>query len=189
MMDRTTIRELFKKHGTDKGWLHDYSEMYADVFTYIPTPSKIVEVGVKNGKSLAAWIELFPAAYIVGVDINTELKIVPNAAPADILIVDSQKPILAQKLGTDCDVIIDDGNHNVKVQWRTFKNLHKCCKGAYVIEDIYGDEAVEMIEGLLRKNNFTNVKRYTSKKTDAVVTLKDGTESPPFAFYSLVIKK
>lgn len=188
-MDKTILYRAFKKHGTDKGWLHDYSEMYADVFMYVPLPKTIVEVGVKQGKSLAVWCELFPAAHVIGIDNNPDIQVVPPARSAEIILSSSLKPELVDHLGRECDIVIDDGNHNVNAQWKTFKNLFRVCTQVYVIEDIYGIADVEKLEALLAKNNVTKVKRYTSKKVNATVKLKDGTNCPPFDFFSLVIRK
>ena len=186
-MDIETIQQVFNKHKTDKGFFHEYYQMYHDVFTTIPNPSKILEIGVKNGRSLASWCELFPQADVVGLDIRTQ-ELIPAASFARIIIGDSKSAEVSKQMERDFNIIIDDGDHHVDYQWETFQNFKRNFTGAYVIEDIYGVENVAILQRRLISRGFSNLKLYQSKKTDAAMVKGYGTV-PVFAFYSIVVYK
>lgn len=186
-MDITTIQQVFDKHKTDKGFYHEYYQVYHDVFAAIPNPTKILEIGVKNGRSLASWCELFPKADVVGLDTKTQ-ELIPAASFARVVIGNSTSTDISKQLGSGFDVIIDDGDHHVDVQWETFQNFKRNFTGAYVIEDVFGVENVAILQKRLISRGFTNLKLYQSKKTDAVMVKGFGTV-PIFAFYSIVVYK
>jgi cephalosporin hydroxylase len=102
-------------------------------------PAGILEIGVKNGGSLALWRALFPEARIVGVDLNIDRSIKHDG----IAYVggDQRDTELLQAIGRDhgpFDLIIDDGSHVPADQFLTLRTLLEFAKpGAlYIVEDI-----------------------------------------------------
>jgi hypothetical protein len=186
-MNIETIQQVFDKHKTDKGFYHEYYQMYYDVFTVVPNPTKILEIGVKNGRSVASWCELFPKADVVGLDYLAQ-KLIPAASFANIIIGDSKSADISKQIGSGFDVIIEDGDHHVDHQWDTFQNFKRNFTKAYVIEDVYGVENVAILQKRLISRGFTNLKLYQSKKTDAAMVKGYGTV-PIFAFYAIVVYK
>lgn len=143
-----TLDELSVKYGTDKGSLkHHYMEFYEQ---HLPkSPKKILEIGVKEGRSLAMWHEYFPNAEIFGLDLfeeyshETVYKNIDHFSGGEW---DLNKITLIT--GNQCyyivhdelrkfyfDVIIDDGSHNSRDQMITFFGLFN--GGQYYIEDLH----------------------------------------------------
>lgn len=128
---RQLIRTAFDHSTTDKGYYHEYEHMYANIFSSFE-PKSILEIGVKEGKSLHSWHLLFPEAKLTGLDIaQNTLKF----DSFEYVIGDSTDKDVTDKLGF-YDVIIDDGSHNLYDQIMTFTNLKNKFKYFYVIEDI-----------------------------------------------------
>jgi hypothetical protein len=135
-------------------------------------------VGIKQGRSLAAWKILFPECNITGVDITDKefkdeyLKM----AQSKNIICDSTKPELLQFLEPSYDVIIDDGSHFYLDIEKTFNLLKDRFKYAYVVEDsMYGTEVlvayarslgytVSLFPSPKKQNIPVNAKFITSKK-------------------------
>jgi hypothetical protein len=177
------VFKAFQHYGTDKLYLHDYVPMYTYMFNRIPPITKILEVGILDGRSLAAWVELFPTAEIAGVDIK-DRRVPKRAAHTKRYIGDSTDPSVANIVGTGYDVIIDDGSHDWKDQIKTFDNLESCWKHSYVVEDIYGIRRMNMIIDHLKQKGYNNLVEFKSKE-EFVFHYDDGEE--PMSFYSLVV--
>ena len=144
MITAVQIRDAFNLAGTDKGYTHKYETGYEFVFKDF-SPTSLLEIGIKQGRSLAAWKILFPGCSITGVDITDEdfrdkfLEI----AQSKNIICDSTKPELLQLLDPIYDVIIDDGSHFYLDIEKTFDLLKYRFKHAYVVEDsMYGTEVL-----------------------------------------------
>jgi hypothetical protein len=87
------IENAFLTAKTDKAKTHGYHAPYSEIFSRVE-PKSILEVGVKQGRSLAAWRMLFPNAKISGIDITNrsfESEMI-EFANAEIVIEDSTKP-------------------------------------------------------------------------------------------------
>jgi hypothetical protein len=110
---------------------HGYGRHYAKYLKPFLSTSRdlvVVEVGVLKGTGLAIWCELFPAARVIGLDIDlghiesnmptllrqgafTSNK--PELYEFDQLI--DQRDVLNDILGTDrVDILIDDGLHSIQ---------------------------------------------------------------------------
>lgn len=154
------IRKAFISSGTDKV-KHGYHKPYFDLFSGIQ-PSSILEIGVKEGKSLAAWKILFPTAQITGLDISDKLldKKIIEFADAKIIITDSTKEINT-KITEQYDVIIDDGSHNYNDIIKTFSKFCNNFSYAYVIEDVMYN--IDIIMSHVKSKGFTNIKIYESE--------------------------
>ena len=63
MIDATTIGDMFKRCTSDNH-IHGYHNYYESVLN--DDVSSILEIGVKEGASLAAWRRLLPHARVAG---------------------------------------------------------------------------------------------------------------------------
>ena len=136
MITARKIKEVFDQTRTDKGSTHNYQTGYEFVFKD-HTPSTLLEVGIKQGRSLAAWKLLFPECQITGVDI-TDKEFIPEyikLADSKNIICDSTHPKVLEQLEPKYDVIIDDGSHFYQDILDTFDLLKDRFNHAYVVED------------------------------------------------------
>lgn len=163
--------QAFELTGTDKqAGDHDYGRWYDKIFSKF-VPSTLLEVGVKQGKSIAAWKLAFPSCHITGVDITSSefRRDMIDLSDATIVIGDSTNPDIQNQLDSGYDVIVDDGSHFYKDIISTFSNLSGRFNRIYVIEDVmYGcDEIINHINSL----GFTNVDVYDSRVKQVSVDL------------------
>jgi hypothetical protein len=129
-----SLQELALMYGTDKGVCgHNYIPFYE---SHLPkNPKKILEIGVKEGRSISMWKSYFPEAEIHGLDLFIEFD------PPNINGVTWHKgnqcdwELLEQLRKEDFDVIIDDGSHNSRDQMITFFGLFN--GKHYFIEDTH----------------------------------------------------
>ena len=161
-MDKTRIAEAFSRFNTDKGpRRHSYHFAYADIFLNVE-PTKILEIGVQQGRSIAAWQDLFPKAIVHGVDIKKQDLIYP-ARDMPVFIGNSlDKRFIDTTLDKDYDIIIDDGDHRPDAQWATFLNLKDSWKKYYVIEDIISEQNEIVLRRRFRSVGIKNVVSYRS---------------------------
>lgn len=131
---------LGNKHNTDKVTHHKYHEIY-DFFlnSHYKEKGAILEIGTKEGASLNMWKELFPNAFIYGMDIGKESKgeryQIFRGDQSNLNHLDQ----LTKKLKTDNLFFInDDGSHIPEHQLLTFNVLFPLLSegGIYIIEDI-----------------------------------------------------
>lgn len=184
---RKQIRQAFHNNGTDKLWLHGYDQMYFDVFSNIETLDSLVEIGVLKGKSLMAWMDLFPETKIYGLDTNLTRATNERLQAATLIECNSTDKKVREVISDPVDVIIDDGSHHVNDQWTTFYLLRDKFKKAYVIEDIIGKENEALLRARFKKHGFNNkIKTYSSLKQDAVYRIKG--QDVVIAFYAMVIE-
>lgn len=130
------IQAAFERHGTDKA-SHGYAEFYA---AHLPeNPRSILEIGVKDGASFKAWRDLFPDAFIVGIDLFQEYPRPDHLQDSNTKFIKANQcdwRHLEQLRDNNFDVIIDDGSHNARDQMITFFGLaHAGCH--YFIEDTH----------------------------------------------------
>ncbi len=156
------LRDMFDRAGTDKGC---YAPAYEALLRSRRTKIRhVLEVGIgtilpgahssmhgwgakhyRPGGSLRVWRDYFPAAQIVGVDVQvdtlfTEERIstfICNSTDADAV------GALISQVGT-FDVIIDDGSHRSDDQLATLRNFLPALRqfGLYFIEDIHQTSAL-----------------------------------------------
>lgn len=141
-----TLEALSAKYGTDK-LEHGYIPFYEQ---HLPKePKRILEIGVKEGRSLAMWGEYFPGAEIWGLDLFEEYNIehVQDNILNNTGYHRSDEKFFFRK-GNQCDwrvleelrkldfdVIIDDGSHNSRDQMMAFFGLFN--GKHYFIEDLH----------------------------------------------------
>jgi hypothetical protein len=128
-----TLLECFDKHGCDKGsGRHRYDRFYEPIFEPIRNQSiRLLEIGIFRGASIAAWLEYFPNAQIIGVD---NFSRVP---PGEIKALSDPRVSFYA-----CDsrflAPIDDGSHDPAAQSATAYCYRPLLKhgGKYFVEDI-----------------------------------------------------
>lgn len=151
------MREVFDRHGSDKGTHHMYDIIYANILTEFESKEfQILEIGLgtnnidtlssmglggKPGASLRAWAELFPMATITGCDIDSRILFSSQRITTyylDQTDLDSWTKF-RHKIGTKkFDLIIDDGLHTALANLVTVKESLKLLTkdGILVIEDV-----------------------------------------------------
>jgi hypothetical protein len=145
---------------TDKAETHGFTNVYDLFFTPIrSTARKVCEIGIAWGGSLQVWSQYFNNATIYGIDNLTldELRDLskkygvkqlylpetPETPRIKTYVADQanrdQLKGFIQKYGSDFDVILDDGGHNMDMQQISFGSLFKHVRpgGYYVIEDVH----------------------------------------------------
>jgi cephalosporin hydroxylase len=145
-----TLLECFDKHGCDKGsGRHRYDRFYEPIFEPIRNePIRLLEIGIFRGASIAAWLDYFPNAEIIGVD-NFE-RIPPGEIKAlknsRVSFWACDSTALAPQIDK-VDFVIDDGSHDPVKQLQTLKMYRPLLKagGMYVIEDIRNMSAIANI--------------------------------------------
>ena len=178
------ISKAFYENSTDK-YGHGYYNMYADLFARIGGVSKLLEIGVKKGNSLAAWIDIFPEASITGVDVRHPENLVEKANADQIIVTDSARSSIKEKVGTGYDIIIDDGDHRLDWQTQTFMNLRDCWTKVYVVEDIFGIEEEKKLRKRFISLGYTNFFTYTSNYRNQIVRMSG--EDKKIDFLALAI--
>ena len=149
------IEKVHYEFGSNKFKVHNYSEVYAKIFTAIPNAKNILEIGLGTnnlnimssiaghgspGSSLRALSVIFPKAIIYGADIDKDILFTTEKIKTYYL--DQLKMITYQELGIKIDkkldLIIDDGLHSLNANINTIlfsiDNLNK--DGWLIIEDI-----------------------------------------------------
>lgn len=134
------IYDLGIKYGTDKVTHHRYDKSY-DLFlsSFYDASGCILEIGVQNGNSIKLWLELFPNAYIYGMDINEcysgdRYSVIKGDQSSKTDLKNVNDIIKTSNVM----FINDDGSHIPEHQLLTFNTLFPslCEGGIYIIEDI-----------------------------------------------------
>jgi cephalosporin hydroxylase len=159
----------FSQARTDKGYVHGYDNHYDKMFEDYD-PDSLLEIGVKAGHSLTAWRIMFPDCKITGIDITNKkfVKNKINFSQAEIILEDSTKPEILNKLKSNFDVIIDDGSHYYKDIMRTFDLLHTRFNKYYVIEDYCYD--LDMAKKFLNERGYYDISFYDSKSPKRAIS-------------------
>jgi hypothetical protein len=186
-MNKEHYYQIFEKFRTDKGSLHGYDYMYDVLFTVIGEPQKLLEIGIKDGNSIAAWKHIFPNCDVTGVDIKDNGNIRAEAKQNSLHFIDSTNPEIKNVVGSGYDVIIDDGSHMLQDQLQTFFNLEGCWNKAYVIEDVHGVYSDQYIREQLVSKGYTNIETYASHLKNVTMLRTNGTVS--IDFFGMVIFK
>ena len=139
------LHEIGRKYGTDKSthvhqgisYLHIYDRYFNNIRHNVKS---MLEIGVKDGRSLRMWQEYFPNAFIYGMDINPASKAHEDGR-IKIIIGDQNDDEDLQHIKNEigvCDIILDDGSHMTDHQIKSFNMLYDSVPrgGFYVIEDL-----------------------------------------------------
>lgn len=188
----TPLCELALKYGSDKcpQISHFYTEYYYAMFkSKRHMIKKVLEIGIgypggmlespyyQVGASLYMWQDFFPEAQIYGIDIRKDLLIKDKRIKT--FLCDQSDPKGLKKLiniiGTDIDMVIDDGSHIPEDQVFSCLTLMPLLqeKVLYVIEDVKDKEIEKYLKGYnthaIRKSKMANIYdrliEVTNKKT------------------------
>jgi len=141
------LNKIGEKFGCDKcDQYHTFKgETYFDVYERYFSRLReeeitFLEFGVRDGASLAAWLEYFPNARIVGIDIQPECKRVVHDR-LSIEIGSQDDPVfvknICEKYGP-FDIVLDDASHINELSIASFNLVSSTVKdgGFYIIEDL-----------------------------------------------------
>ena len=134
--------ELSEGLDTDKESRHAFLRFYDCLFSPVRDSARaVLEVGIHTGGSLELWRRYFSSAMIYGVDV----KVVPP--PADSRIrhfqFDQDDEVAwgraMAEVGRPLDVVVEDGNHMMASQQRTFEIVFPqvVSGGLYILEDLH----------------------------------------------------
>jgi len=161
MENVTPLCELGLKYRTDKcpQLRHSYTPVYYKLFKdKKDSVKKVLEIGIGTiwsmkhiedytvGASHKMWRDFFPNAQIYGIDIDP--KVIFQEERIETYLMDSTKPRnirrLIRKIGSDLDIVIDDGPHGTRTQLNLAKTLLPLLTGnfIYIIEDSRNPEAL-----------------------------------------------
>lgn len=136
---KNILDSLMIKYESDKGCnKNNYCRYYHEIFkNNAESYSKVLEIGVQNGYSIKAWEDYFVNSEIHGIDILESCKQFESER-IKIHIGDQSDPIFLNSIGTNFDVIVDDGSHKTSDVIASFKELWKHIKpgGYYIVEDL-----------------------------------------------------
>lgn len=150
-MDSLTLRQLIDTHNirTGKDYAMNYIPIYDSIFMeYQTKPVKILEIGIERGNSLVLWNKYFSNAEIIGMDNFHDSKVYKfetldfnsdniKIFEGDQGNIDDLK-LLIDTYGSNYDIIIDDGSHNLQDHQTSLGFLfqHLNTGGVYIIEDL-----------------------------------------------------
>jgi predicted O-methyltransferase YrrM len=132
--------------GTDKTTSHAYGPLYSHLFDPMrerDAVDAVLEIGVYSGASVQAMSEFFPDAAIVGVDVTLDRVRFGRDNPMVTFVQgDGTDPALAESLGTQFDIIIEDASHAADDQVAAVLAFgpYLAPGGLFVIEDISGQQ-------------------------------------------------
>jgi len=161
----TRLSQLAMKYGSDKcpQIHHFYTEYYSGIFKDKEQKvKKVLEIGVgypecmthspnyQIGASLYMWQEYFPQAQIYGIDILPDLVFKDDRIET-FLCNQTDKPALMQlirQIGSDIDLVIDDGSHLPEDQVFTCLTLMPLLQSQviYIIEDVRDKEITKYLK-------------------------------------------
>ncbi len=161
-MDKSLIAEAFSLYGTDKGpRRHNYQQAYSTIFNE-HIPESILEIGVHEGASLAAWKHIIPNATVHGIELRQK-PLIEAAADIPVFRGDATHTDFTDSVVTRTyDMIVDDGDHRPDVQWKVFLNMMDKWTKFYVIEDVCIKENEEILRRRLRSKGFRYIRTWTS---------------------------
>ena len=155
-MDLNHLATLYPSDKS-KVYGHDYIPGYEQLFQPIKYSVKnVLEIGIgclnhenamlqkfkyRSGNSLRMWRDYFPKAKIFAIDIYPQGMIYDEERIITLVADQSSEKDLVRvvkTIGSNIDIIIDDGSHYAEHQRFSFEILEKYLEsgGIYVIEDI-----------------------------------------------------
>lgn len=184
----TKLCEIAYKYGTDKcpQLGHSYTPIYYELLKD-KNFKKILEIGIGGAKvmqwtpdhyqeaaSLKMWRDFFPEAQIYGVDYEPSVMYQGERIETHLCNTTkgSQVKVLLDRIGADFDLVIDDGNHRLSSQLRTFGNLMPFLKKEviYVIED---SKSAQRIAEELGNDYYCLVYKKPKHKQDSLVIIRN----------------
>ena len=135
------LEKLGKKYGTDKIGKHNYLPVYYGLFKDRRNEvKKVLEIGVGEGAGLRMFRDFFPNAMIYGAEIDETRLLKEDRIVAYLCHQGIEKDLiyLIDVIGSDIDLVIDDGSHKPEDQYFTCATVMPMLskKTIYVIEDV-----------------------------------------------------
>ncbi len=153
-MSRTLVSDLDaigRRHGASRSSLYkDLLRRYEPFLAPLRDEAfDLLEIGVGDGSSLRVWLDYFPNARIIGLDVRRVF--VPDLPPRCRILHGLQGDhALLATLVRDYRfrVVIDDGSRNGAQQWASFSALFPALEpsGVYACEGVYDDSATALGE-------------------------------------------
>jgi len=193
-----TLLEIYNKHKVgdwpDKNSSHSYIEVYEKILApYRMAALNVLEIGLMSGESLRMWTKYFNSdlrsthCNVYGMDCSetpvnglADLRPIIAEGKHNIVIGDATNPLDIAKhfSGMDFSVIIDDGNHEIISQLRSYEILSKYLSdgGCYIIEDIQNiDETRELFEKIdaTKKVEIFDRRHIKNRYDDVLVIIKE----------------
>ncbi len=141
---RRDLDQIGRERGTSRSSLYrDLLRRYEPFLApFRDDAFDLLEIGVGDGSSLHVWLEYFPNARIVGLDIRRVF--VPDLPPRCRIVHGPQGngALLADLLRDHrFRVVIDDGSRDGAQQWASFSALFPAIEpsGFYACEGVYDD--------------------------------------------------
>lgn len=179
-----TIREIIAKYeingvekagGTDKDTAHSYVDVYTELLEpFRNLDIKILEIGTYRGGSALIWHDYLPKSQLFLIDMYDmiDLKIREALRPDRyrLEVMDAYCEHAIAKMQELCpegfDIIIDDGNHELRYQLFSLKHYSSLLKkgGILVIEDVRYINYVKMLEERAPSNTRCRTFDLRSKK-------------------------
>lgn len=146
-----SIVELARGYTTDKGWFHQYLEVYDTLLgRHRETARGVLEIGVFQGESLKLWRDAFPFASVLGLDVDPLWH--GDGQRIDVVQGDAYTAETLSWVSTARhDVIIDDGPHTLESMLFVARHYSRLLApgGTLVIEDIEDPAWVPMLAAVL----------------------------------------
>jgi hypothetical protein len=181
MIFETPLCELAYKYGSDKcpQISHGYTPRYHKIFKDKRNEVlKVFEIGIgirenmqhpphyRTGASLYMWRDYFPNAQIYGMDILPECMFEDDRIHTFLGDQSKKDDLLnvLRKIGTDIDLVIDDGSHQMSHQLFTCLTLMPYLRKyvTYVIEDVV--HGFEVIDELMECGWNVYYRRFNAKR-------------------------
>ena len=156
-MEITPLCELAYKYGSDKcpKLGHGYTPIYYELLKGKPI-KKVLELGIgsretmqwnpehyQTGASLRMWRDFFPEAQVYGVDWHPSCMFSDERIKTfqlNTLKANHMKKLI-DEIGSDIDLVIDDGIHRTTGQLKTMKNILPLLDNPiYIVEDCKSPE-------------------------------------------------
>lgn len=131
--------------GTDKGTFHSYLGVYEELLSpWRDKDISILEIGTWTGRSARMWLQYFPSARIIGLDIGGPPLINDDRFTFHQINQRDQKKLRTLVTDGTLDVVIDDGSHDPEDQRLSFEALWPKVRkgGIYFIEDIQSEASL-----------------------------------------------
>ncbi len=178
-----TLQEIYKNYTTpegngDKGTAHTYIDVYETLLSPYREKGNILEIGISLGYSIRMWGEYFEKGKVVGADVvlYDQVRDLLDNPRYQLIYEDATKPEILQHLeGTEFDVIIDDGSHDVGDQVASFELLKNKMKpgGLYIIEDVLDiDNTKDLFESLHPTCTVIDNRSIKNRRDDVLVIYK-----------------
>lgn len=173
-----TLRELDEanRYDTDKFGRcpinrHDYCDAYEWHFSrYRYEKFNFWEIGVDRGGSLKVWVDYFPNATVIGIDIKPKPETFPLPERSIWYHGDATNPGVISSLALEYPpgIVLDDGSHMASQMRKSFELIFPLTKWLYAVEDIGTQYEFKHGKGFLDAQPFTD---FAKEQCDLLATL------------------